>query len=62
MIVVAALALTIFHPGFCFPQLAGQQAQKALPELESLDENDAVFAERKIQERQESGQVSTSGQ
>lgn len=54
MIVVAVLALTIFHPGFCFPQLAGQQRQKALPELESLDGNDGVFAERKIQERQES--------
>jgi hypothetical protein len=54
MIVVAVLALTIFHPGFCFPQLAGQQKQKALPELESSDGNDAVLVERKIQERQES--------
>jgi hypothetical protein len=54
MIVLAVLALTIFHPGFCFPQLAGQQRQKAMPELESLDGNDGVPAERKIQERQES--------
>jgi Tfp pilus assembly protein PilX len=46
MIVVAVLALTIFHPGYCFPRLAGQQRQKASLELES--------AERKIREREES--------
>jgi hypothetical protein len=48
MIVVAVLALTIFHPGFCFPQLAGRQGQKTSLELEFLQENDAVLADRKI--------------
>ena len=54
MIVVAVLALTIFHPGYCFPRLAGQQRKKASLELESVDGSDGVLAERKIRERQES--------
>jgi predicted RNase H-like nuclease len=62
MIVVAVLSLTIFHPGFCFPQLAGQQGKQASLELESLDERDAALEERKIQEGQKSVQVSTIGE
>lgn len=59
MIVIAVLSLTFFHPGFCFPQLAGRQRTKASMELESLDEGDTVLRERKIQEEPKSVQVST---
>jgi hypothetical protein len=61
MIVLAVLALTIFHPGICFPQLAGQQGKKASLELQSLDESDATQRERKVPDGQLSVQVSTSG-
>jgi hypothetical protein len=59
MIVIAVLALTFFHPGICFPQLAGQQRSKAPPDLESLDESDAGLQEKKIQEESKPAQVST---
>jgi hypothetical protein len=62
MIVVAVLALTIFHPGFCFPQLAGKQRQKPSLELESLDENDTELTERKLQGEPKSAQVSAIGE
>ena len=62
MIVVAILSLTIFHPGFCFPQLAGQQGKKTSLELESFDESDPALAERKIQGGQKSVQVSVIGE
>lgn len=61
MIVVAVLALTLFHPGFCFPQLAGRQAKKASLELDSFDEGDAVLAERKLADGQKPVQVTTIG-
>ncbi len=48
MIVVAVLALTVFHPGYCFPQLAGQQGRKASLEPEYLHENEAEVAESKV--------------
>jgi len=62
MIVIAVLALTIFHPGFCFPQLAGRERIKTSGELDSLDESDVALQERKNQEEPKSVQVSTMGE
>jgi hypothetical protein len=63
MIVIAVLALTIFHPGFCFPQLAGKSRQNASLELESLDDSDAALREReKVPAGQKSLQISTIGE
>jgi hypothetical protein len=45
MIVIAVLALTIFHPGFYFPQLAGRKWEKPSVELDSLDESDVALRE-----------------
>jgi len=59
MIVIAVLALTIFHPGFCFPQLAGGEPAKTSGELRSLDESDVALEERKNREEPKSVQVST---
>ncbi len=60
MIVIAVLSLTIFHPGFCFEQLAGRQRRKATLEVESFEEGDAALREReKHTEGQQSTQVSS---
>ncbi|PMD43487.1 RTA1-domain-containing protein [Hyaloscypha variabilis F] len=62
MIVIAVLALTIFHPGFYFPQLAGRKWEKPSVELDSLDESDVALRERNIREEPKSVQVSTIGE
>ena len=62
MIVIAVLALTIFHPGFYFPQLAGRKWEKPSVELASLDDSDVALRERNIREEPKSVQVSTIGE
>jgi len=63
MIVIAVFALTICHPGFCFPQLAGQSRKNASPELESIDGSDGTLRGReKIPVRQKSLPVATIGE
>jgi hypothetical protein len=62
MIVIAVLALTIFHPGFYFPQLAGRKWEKPSVELDSLDESDVALRERNIRGEPKSVQVSTIGE
>jgi hypothetical protein len=37
--------LTICHPGFCFPQLAGQRQSKGVLEVESFEDRDAKLKE-----------------
>lgn len=43
MILIAVLALTVFHPGFCFPRLGKVVA--AEPSLESGREKNASVSE-----------------
>lgn len=37
MITVAVLVMTIFHPGYCFPQMVSQAKKSKLAELERKD-------------------------
>jgi len=34
MVAVAALAMTIFHPGYCFPQMVSQARKSKVSDLE----------------------------
>ena len=59
-IIIAALALTIFHPGLCFPQLAGRHSKQPSLEVESIHGSETTSREdRSIPNGQKSIQVST---
>ena len=58
MIVIAVLALSIMHPGYCFPQIAGSDGNRGTEKVaaesrgETSDAMTVVGEERKSSEAQ----------